>query len=152
YLAVGHQRMIRVEAQSLIQNRMVIKDTRFGPAFNVRLTITARMRQLKTNQQSVSRACGLTMLGQQHLTQARKVSPRVLGNHKLIRICATVMQHGNRFAAPDQLRATSPKIPPAPHRQLGWTTVRGAVPAFHRMNRETVSNRGSVETQRPSER
>src|SRR4051812_36528846 len=72
--------------------------------------------------------------------QARQVIDRFIRSDELIRICPPVVPHRDRLTAPDQLCAGCPESPPAPKGGFGWVTIRRAVPSFHRVNRDSISN------------
>jgi hypothetical protein len=92
------------------------------------------------------------MLVYQRLAQTREITTSVLVDQKLIWVCATLVKDGNRFASPDEFGAASSEILPPPKRQLARSSVRGAVPSFHRVDRESVPDLCAVQPQRLSER
>src|SRR5215470_12291114 len=70
-------------------------------------------------------------------------------NQKLIGIRAAVFAHRNRFPSPDEFCAARSEMAPPADRQFAGPSVRRAVPAFHRLNRETVSDACAVNIDRP---
>src|SRR5262249_61927395 len=71
---------------------------------------------------------------------------------KLIGIRAAVLAHRNGFPSPDEFCAACSEMAPPSDCQFAGTSVRRAVPAFHRLNRETVSDAGAVNIDWPGER
>src|SRR5215467_6987014 len=84
------------------------------------------------------------MFGHEGLSQAFNVAHRVVANQKLIGIRAAVLAHRGGFSSPDQFCAARSKVAPPADRQFAGPSVRRAVPAFHGLNRETVSNTRAV--------
>ena len=59
---------------------------------------------------------------------------------ELVGVGPALGEHGHRLAAPDQLRDAEPKVPPAAQEDLGGRALGAAVPAFHRMDGDTVTD------------
>src|SRR5215471_9169277 len=110
--------------------------------------IAARMRQLKTDKQTVIASAFTSMFGHERFSQVFNVAYRVAVNQKLIGIRAAVLTHRSGFASPDEFCAACSEVAPPADRQFAWPTVRRAVPAFHRLNRETVSDVDAVNIDR----
>src|SRR5215471_7953066 len=131
---------------------MMIEDARLGASFYIWLAVAAGVRELQPDQQVVGRSHRLTMLIYQSFAQSSDIIASMLIQQKLIRVCATVVSDGNRFAAPDQLGPASTEIPPAPFGQRCRFPVYSPVPSFHWMDREAITARLSVNIKRLCER
>src|SRR5215831_18217151 len=97
--------------------------------------VPARMRQLKTDEQTVVASAFTSMFGHERLSQVFNVAHGVAVNQKLIGIRAPVLANRDGFPAPDEFCAARSEVTPTADRQLAWPSVRRAVPAFHRLNR-----------------
>jgi hypothetical protein len=64
----------------------------------------------------------------------------VVDHADLVRVRAAVALHGERLAAPDQLRAAASEMVPPADRVLGGLAVGRAVPAFHRVDAPAVAD------------
>src|SRR5262245_30527988 len=111
-------------------------------------TVPARMRQLKTDKQTVIASAFTSMFGHKRLSQVFNVAHRVAVNHELIGIRAAVFANRNGFASPDEFCAARSEVAPPADRQFAGPSVRRAVPAFHRLNREAVSDACAVNIDR----
>ena len=86
-------------------------------------------------------------------SRSAAIAPAVSArHHQLMRIRAAVVTHGDRLAAPDQLRAADAEIPPAPARQIARLALARAVPAFHRQDAEPVADANAVDLDRLRQR
>src|SRR5215472_11418624 len=110
--------------------------------------VPARMRQLKTDQQTIIASAFTSMFGHERFSQVSNVAYRVAVNQKLTGIRAAVLAHRSGFASPDEFCAARSEVAPSADRQFAGPTVRRAVPAFHRLNRETISDAGPVNIDR----
>src|SRR5262249_34062758 len=106
--------------------------------------VPARMRQLKADKQTVIASAFTSMFGHERLSQVFDVAHGVAINQKLIRIRAAVLADRNSFPSPDELCAARSEVAPPTNRQFAGPSVRRAIPAFHRLNRETVSDAAAV--------
>src|SRR5438093_7790510 len=71
---------------------------------------------------------------------------------QLIGVGASVMAHCHCFATPDQLRTARAEAPPTSKRQLSRASIRCPVPAFHRLDRETIAQDKVIDLQGLRER
>src|SRR5688572_1773553 len=76
----------------------------------------------------------------------------IIDQANLIRIRAAVALHGERFAAPDQLRAALAEVLPPPQRVFGRLAVGRAVPALHRMDAPAIADDEVADINRRRER
>jgi len=60
--------------------------------------------------------------------------------NKLVWVCTPIVTDGNRFPAPNQFATALTETFPPPHRALSWISIRGAIPAFHRLDGDSISN------------
>ena len=105
----------------------------------------ARVRQLQADVRDRRRHPGRTVRDVSSTRAARKSARAFLGafdEQELIGICTAVVTYGDRFAAPDQLRAAESEVPPSADASGRWDARRRAVPAFHRQDAEAVSRCG----------
>src|ERR1700694_222790 len=98
---VSEYRKVSRQTQAAIKYRVVIKDSRLRLIMHVRTAITARMRELQADQQSVIRTRDLTMRFDEREAQSRYSSARVRRDQELIRIGAAAMRHSDCFPAPN---------------------------------------------------
>src|SRR5262245_53011637 len=110
--------------------------------------VPARMRQLKTDKQTVIASAFTSMFGHERFSQVFNVAYRVAVNQKLIGSRAAVLAHRSGFASPDEFCAARSEVAPPADRQFGGPPVRRTVAAFHRLNRETGSDAGAVNIDR----
>src|ERR1700736_5022735 len=68
---VGEHRKVSRQTQAAIKYRVVVKDSRLRLIMHVRTAITARMRELQADQQSVIRTRDLTMRFDEREAQSR---------------------------------------------------------------------------------
>src|SRR5215831_8783825 len=106
--------------------------------------VAARMRQLKTDKQTVIASAFTSMFGHERFSQVFNIAYRVAVNQELIGIRAAVLAHRNGFPSPDEFCSACAEVAPSADRQFAGPAVRRAVPAFHRLNRETVADVGAV--------
>src|SRR5215471_19005924 len=106
--------------------------------------VPARMRQLKTDKQTVIASAFTSMFGHKRFSQVFNVAYRVAVNQKLIGIRSAVVAHRNGFSSPDEFCTAPSEVAPPADCQFAGPSVRRAVPAFHRLNRETVSDECAV--------
>src|SRR5439155_4436979 len=144
-LGVGHARIIRRNAKSRVEHRMVIEDGRL----DLRLLVGPRkppgVGQLKADQKVVRRAEAALVLLDERRSQGRDRGFRAVEEQELVGIRASIVAHRNRLASPDQLGAALPEAPPATQGEVGRLALPGPVPAFHRENAEPVSDSPAVE-------
>src|SRR5579875_3157826 len=74
------------------------------------------------------------------LTKRLKTGRRAIIKPELIGICAGVRQHGYGFSSPDQLCPAHRKTQPTAASESRRSAIRFAIPAFHRLNSEAVTN------------
>ena len=96
------------------------------------------MRELKTDHKVVSRAVTLGVCLSQRLDQPGYTGLVVIGYDQLVRVCPAIGPDRHGFAAEDQLGPAFTKPLPAPLHFLGHSTGGRAVPAFHRVDRNTI--------------
>src|SRR5690348_5320976 len=118
---------------------MMVENARFGPVLVVGMSEAARMRQLQSDEQIVTLAVALPVLGEQRFAQTGEIRKRLLVEKKLMRIGASVMTHGDGLAAPDELRSAGAEVPPAPACQIAGPAVARAVPALHRQDGKAIA-------------
>src|SRR6266567_6701288 len=100
-LAVGKNRKVGRQSQSVVQDRMVINDSRLRPVVRIWPAESSGMRQLQSDHESFNRTCCAAMLFDQRVAQLRQSRARMLRNHQLIRIRAALVRNSNGFASPD---------------------------------------------------
>src|ERR1043166_2974020 len=71
---------------------------------------------------------------------------------ELIGVGASVMAHRYCFATPDQLRTARAEATPTAKRQLSRPSIRRSVPAFHRLDGETIAQNKAIDLQRLHQR
>ena len=105
------------------------------------------MRQLQADVQVAIglRAEALAVRSHQFLAQRRQGRLRGRCDQQLIRIGTAVVPDRHGLAAPNQLGAAPPEVPPAPARQFARLAARRAVPALHRQDAEPVADRDAVD-------
>src|SRR5207244_3225094 len=117
------------------------------PVKNARakMAVSARVGELKTDQQAIIASTFASMFGDQRLAQILDITQGLLAEQKLIRVRAPVRAHRDGLAAPDEFRAARSKMLPSADRQRTRPAVRRSVPAFHRLDRESVADTHAVE-------
>src|SRR5580692_3379500 len=106
----------------------------------VRAAVTARMRQLQSDQQPVIGSRNLAVFFNECRLELRQTCPCVRSRQKLVRICAPLLTNGNRFASPDQFRPAAPESLPAAQRMFAGVPVACSVPPFHGLHGEAIAN------------
>jgi len=69
-------------------------------------------------------------------------------SNKLVWVCTPIVTDRNRFPAPNQFAPTLAETLPPPHRGLCWISIRGAIPAFHGLDGDSISNLERVDYKR----
>jgi hypothetical protein len=112
---------------------MAIKDARFR-ASGIGTAETPGMRELQAHDDAGA--------GSRHqgFAEAGEIIAGALVDEQLIWIRASVMPDSDSLSSPHQPGAAAAKIPPAAECQIGGTAVRRSVPAFHWLNRESITN------------
>src|SRR5947209_5047200 len=131
---------------------MPIQDLRLVFFVQAGSAIAARMCELQTYHQSRIRAANLLVFLQQSGAQLRKASSRVRGNHQLVRVRSRAMRYRHSFAAPNQLSAASPKAAPAANSVFRRIPAGSAVPPFHRLDGNPISDFDFAALQRLEQR
>src|SRR5271168_2402343 len=119
---------------------MAVEDTRLEMPLLIRTTVTARMGQLQSDQQSIIRSGSSAMLFDERLSKARETGPRVRSGHELIGIGAAFVAHRYGFAAPDQFRPATPESLPSAKSMFAGIAVARSVPAFHGLDSEAIAD------------
>src|SRR5262249_28083249 len=146
------QRVVAIEPQPPIQQRMMIKDARFRPALFVRLAVATRVRQLQSDDEAVIASACLFVFFNQRFAQPGKLAQILFIDQQLIRVGASFVENSNRFSPPDQLGAASSKMNPATSREIAGFSLRSSVPSFHGMNGESIAYPDMLEEKRLCER
>src|SRR5436309_3077545 len=98
------------------------------------------MRQLKAYHQICCSSVTLLVCGHKRAANPRKARFVSVIDDKLIRIGPAIRTHGHRLPTVNQLCSTLSKTLPASHDLIGDTARRRSVPAFHWLNRESVTD------------
>src|SRR5262249_42529203 len=112
-----------------------------------RARIATRVCQLEPDQEIVSTTEPFTVCVNEPGAKIGQIRESLGGEHELVWVRAAVMSDGDRFAAPDDLRAALSEVRPSPPCEVGWAAFRRAVPALHREDAPPVPGgepRGSV--------
>src|SRR5437667_2753813 len=149
---VGHAGVIRRNAKSRVEHRMVIEDGGLEPGLLVGPRKPPRVGQLKADEEVVGRAKAELVLLDQRRSQGCDRGFRAVNEQELVGIRAPVVAHRNRLASPDQLGAALPEALPAAHGEVAGFALPGPVPAFHRENAEPVSDGPAFEPARAGQR
>jgi len=80
------------------------------------------------------------MFFDQNFPQLRESIPRVLRGNKLIWIRASSVRNGNCLPPPNQFPATLPESFPPPDGMLAGIPIRSAIPSFHGVNGDAISD------------
>src|SRR5216117_3680718 len=131
---------------------MMIQNARFYAVVCIRLAESAGMSQLQSDKKSVLRTRGALMFFDKNVSQFGQAHARVVSHHKLIRISASFMRNRNRLPSPDEFRSTLSKSPPPANRMLARSSIRVAIPPFHWLNSDAVSDADSSAHQRQQQR
>src|SRR5215203_4101667 len=105
------------------------------------------MRELKPDHETLVVAGCLDMRLDDDLAQFGNVGLRVIRHVKLLGIGAPVRPHRAGFSAPDQLCAALPETLPSALGVIARTSVMLAVPAFHGMHAQTMTDRHAFEVE-----
>ena len=138
-VVVGQQRHRAVGADAAVEHRVRVRRERLRLLVRVGARVAARVGQLQADDQVVGAEPGAAVTREQVLAQLHEVGLRRRTEAQLVRVGAAVVAHGDRLAAPDQLRAALAEALPAAPRQVGRAAVGRAVPAFHRQDAEAVA-------------
>ena len=76
----------------------------------------------------------------QFVSQRRQIGHVGLRKNQLMWVGSSVRAHSHGLAAPDEFGPALSKTPPAPSDQVGRSSVRGAVPTFHRQDGPAVAD------------
>ncbi len=140
---IGEQWIVRRQIQPAVQNRVTVQNARLGTPFLVRTAVTARMRQLQSNQRPSSDPETWRCSAMSAAFNIAKPACVCEAANKLIRIGAPFVTDGDRFAAPDQFCSTPPESLPSAQCMFAGIAIGRSVPAFHGINREAIANSNS---------
>jgi len=102
------------------------------------IAVPAGMGQLQADEQIIRRAERLAVGGDALVPHPFEVGRRLLVEEELARVGAALVEHRRRLA-PDELGPAGPEAAVAAKRQLVWTSVEGAVAAFHRLHAQGIA-------------
>ncbi len=151
-ILIGQHPHARREAP--VEMRMRVCDERLRGGLDGGPGIAAGVRELEAGEQ-VAVGVGaeaFAVRGDERLAQPRDPRLRARRHHQLVGIRAAVVLHGDRFAAPNQLRAADPEAFPSTARQIARLPIGRPVPSFHRQDAEPVADADPVELERTRER
>ena len=97
-------------------------------------------------------AGGFFVRGDDAFAHRGDIALALFGHDELLGIGAAVGAHGAGLAAPQQFGAGKTEAPPTAFGVLGRATIALAIPAFHRLNRQTMADGHAVEFERRTER
>ena len=152
FVVADHRPVGRV-TEFAVEQWVAVGDDRFEFGIVVRLAEATRMGELQADDDVVSVFAGRFFVrGDDALAHGRDIALALLGHDELLGIGAAVGAHGASLAAPQELGAGKTEAPPAAFGVLGRAAVALAIPAFHRLNRQTMADGHSVEFERRAER
>ncbi len=139
-LSVRETRILTIDSESLVEQRMVIENARLEPVLAVGPCEATGMSELETDHQVFSRVAMFGVRANERSSQAGQRASRFISGKQLIGVGPSIMPHGDCLATPDQLGAAGAKIAPAPNGQLRRPSILGAVPALHWQDAEAISD------------
>jgi len=103
-------------------------------------TEAPRVRELKADDEVVGGAPLGQVLGRENIDEFCDAGLVLLVEDELVSVGPTIGADGHGFGPADELGAARPEALPAPLHLGRRTARRGAVPAFHRMDGDTVTD------------
>src|SRR5436190_4078262 len=128
-----------VGPDAAVEDRMVVREARLRRAGRARPA--SGVCELQPDDEPFGVAVCIRVRFDEFGAQGREVVDGRRVDHELTRIRASVVDHCDRFAAPDELGPALAEASPSPPDQVGDGAVRPAVPSLHRQHREAVGDR-----------
>ena len=145
HVVVGEDLVVRRHTEFLVQQGVAESHARFPFLFVLRAAEAPRVRELKTDDKVVGGSPLGKVLGLEDVDEFRDLPLVLLVEDELIGVGTPIGTDGHGFGAADELGAARTEALPATF-HLGRRSARcRAVPAFHRMDGDTVADTLTVD-------
>ncbi len=144
-LSITEHLLVPINMKTPIQEGMAVSDPRFPPALFIGSAESPGMGQLKSDHQVIHGPVTFAMRLHEFLPKILEVGLGRGKDHQLIRIRSAIRSYRHGLTAIDQLRSTLSESTPATVDFLGRSARLRSIPALHRMDRPTVSNRLAID-------
>ena len=139
-IGVRQHLVVGGHVELLVEDRVAVGHAGFPALLVMRAAEAAGMRQLEADHEVVDRTPAGEVLGLEDTHELGDAGAVLLVDDELVHVRPPVGAHGHGLGAADQLSAARAEALPASLHLFGDPAGRGAVPAFHRVDGDTVAD------------
>ena len=139
-VGIGQDLIVGGDVELLVEDGVAVGHAGFPALLVMRTAEPAGVGELEADDQVVDRTPASEVLGLEDADEFGDASLVLLIDDQLVHVRATIGAHGHGLGTADQLRTARAEALPASLHLLGDAASRGAVPAFHRVDGDTVTD------------